>query len=65
MSDFCPDGFVPTQEAIARAVNRWFPKQFNQFVAAMESQPASRPEGHIEQAVQAFFANDRLPLTVW
>jgi hypothetical protein len=54
MSDFCPDGFVPTQEAIARAVERWFPEQFNQFVVAMESQPSSRPEGHIEQAVQAF-----------
>jgi hypothetical protein len=35
-------------------VERWFPEQFNQFVEAMESQPASRPEGPIEQAVQAF-----------
>ena len=31
-----------------------FLSEFNQFVVAMESQPASRPEGHIEQAVQAF-----------
>jgi hypothetical protein len=54
MNGFCPDGYVPAQEAIPRAVERWFPEQFNQFVVAMESQPASRPEGHIEQAVQAF-----------
>ena len=54
MNDLCPDGYVPTEKAIARALERWFPEQFNQFVVAMESQPASRPEGHIEQAVQAF-----------
>ena len=35
-------------------MEHWFPEQFNQFVVAMESQPASRPEGHIEHAVQAF-----------
>lgn len=54
MNDFRPDGYVPTREAIVTAVERWFPEQFNQFVVAMKSQPASRPEGHIEQAVQAF-----------
>jgi hypothetical protein len=54
MNGFCPDGYVPAQEAIARAVARWFPEQFNQFVVAMESQPASRSEDPIEQAVQAF-----------
>jgi hypothetical protein len=54
MNDFCPDGYVPAQGAIARAVERWFPEQFNQFVVAMESQPASRSEDPIEQAVQPF-----------
>jgi hypothetical protein len=54
MSDFCPDGYLPAQQAIARAVERWFPEQSKQFVVAMESQRASRPEGHIEQAAQAF-----------
>jgi hypothetical protein len=53
MSDFCPDGYVPAQQAIARAAERWFPEQFNQFVMAMETQPASRPEGEIEHEVQA------------
>jgi site-specific recombinase XerD len=42
MSDFCPDGYVPTQDAIMKAVEHWFPVQFNQFVVAMESQPARR-----------------------
>jgi hypothetical protein len=54
MNDFCPEGYVPTLKAIARAVKHWFPEQFNKFVVAMESLPATRPEGHIEQAVQAF-----------
>jgi hypothetical protein len=54
MNGFCPDGYVPAEGAIARAAERWFPEQFNQFVVATESQPASRPEDPIEQAVQAF-----------
>ena len=36
MSDFCPDGYVPTQEAIVRAAEYWFPDEF----AALESAAA-------------------------
>lgn len=41
-------------DGIAGAVQRWFPEEFNQYVAAMKAPPPSMPEGHIEQAVQAF-----------
>jgi hypothetical protein len=52
--EFCPEGYVSTQQAIARAAERWFAEQFHKLEKAMELQAERKPEGHIEQAVRAF-----------
>jgi hypothetical protein len=52
--EFCPDGYVSTQQAIATAAERWFVEQVQKLKKAMQSQPERKPEGHIEQAVRAF-----------
>jgi hypothetical protein len=52
--EFCPDGYVSTQHAIASAAERWFAEQVHKLEKAMESQAERRPEGHIDQAVRAF-----------
>jgi hypothetical protein len=52
--EFCPDGYIPILQAIARAAERWFAEQTHKFEKAMQSQAEREPEGHIEQAVRAF-----------
>jgi hypothetical protein len=52
--EFCPDGYIPTLQAIARAAERWFAEPDEKLEKGMESQPERKPEGHIEQAVRAF-----------
>jgi hypothetical protein len=54
MTDFCPDGYVSTPDAIARAAERWFPEQFNTLEITSRSQPGVRPESPIDAAVRAF-----------
>ena len=54
MSDFCPDGYVPTLEAIARAAKRWFADRLNEPEIPITPQPSTKPESHIEEAVRAF-----------
>jgi hypothetical protein len=51
---FCPDGYVSTQQAIARAAKRWFAEQFHELEKARESQTETQPDSHIAQAVRAF-----------
>jgi hypothetical protein len=54
VSDFCPDGYLPTPTAIARAAERWFPDKFAalETVAAPESQ--TKPDNNLDAAVRAF-----------
>jgi hypothetical protein len=54
MSDFCPDGYLPTKGAIARAAAPWFPERFNEPEIPSTPQSATKPESHIEEAVRAF-----------
>jgi hypothetical protein len=54
VSIFCPDGYVPTVEAIGRAAQHWFAEQFAVLETAAASQQGTEPDGHIEQAVRAF-----------
>jgi hypothetical protein len=54
MTDFCPDGYVSTPDAIAIAAERWFPKQFSTLEITSGSQPAVKPESPIDVAVRAF-----------
>jgi hypothetical protein len=52
--EFCPEGYVSTQQAIARAAERWFAEQAQRLEEAMESPSERMPDGHIDQAVRAF-----------
>jgi len=54
MTDFYPDGYVSTPDAIARAAERWFPEQFNTLETTTPSQPGVKPESPIDAAVRAF-----------
>lgn len=47
MNRFCPDGYVPTQEAIVRAAEYWFPERF----AALERAAAPQSEQALAQAL--------------
>lgn len=54
MSEFCPDGYLPTREAIVRAAECWFPDEF----AALQSTAApgsqTKPDNDLDAAVRAF-----------
>ena len=57
MSDFCPDGYVPTQEAIVRAAEYWFPERFAALerAAVPESQTTqTKPASNFDVAARAF-----------
>jgi hypothetical protein len=54
MSDFFPDGYVPTPEAIARAAKHWFAERFNEPEIPSTPHSATKPESPIEEAVRAF-----------
>ena len=46
MNGFCPDGYVPTQEAIVRAAQYWFPERF----AALERAAAPPSETNPDES---------------
>jgi hypothetical protein len=54
MSDFCPEGYLTTQDAILRAANYWYPDNIAalQTTEASEAQPKSKND--VEAAVRAF-----------
>jgi hypothetical protein len=54
MPDFCPDGYVSTRDAIARAARHWFAERLEGLEEAVASQSRTSPKTPIEQAVQAF-----------
>jgi hypothetical protein len=57
VSDFCPDGYVPTQEAIVRAAQYWFPERFAALerAAVPESQTTlTKPASNFDVAARAF-----------
>ena len=57
MSGFCPDGYVPMQEAIGEAARHWFAERFSAVEAAVEAgAPATKdkPDNSVEAAVRAF-----------
>lgn len=54
MSEFCPDGYVSTKDAIGLAARRWFSEQVERLEAAVASQSSTRPMTPLEQAAQAF-----------
>jgi hypothetical protein len=53
MTDFCPDGYLPTQDAVVRAVQSWFPDK----IAALEptaAQTQTAPKNDLQAAVRIF-----------
>jgi hypothetical protein len=54
LSDFSPDGYEPTQRAVARAARHWFTQEFEKHEKAIAPQPGAKPKNPIEQAVRAF-----------
>ena len=63
MTDFCPDGYVSTPNALARAAEAWFPEQFSTLEIASEPQPEAKPESPFDALVRAF-SQPRIP-DVW
>jgi hypothetical protein len=54
LRDFCPDGYLPSQDAILRAAGYWFPEQFAALERAGGSLSEAKPDNSIEAAVRAF-----------
>ena len=54
MSDFCPEGYVPTPKAIARAAERWFYDDFDHLQSAVGSESGAKLERDIDVVVRAF-----------
>jgi hypothetical protein len=57
VSGFCPDGYVPVQEAIEEAAQHWFGERLSAVEAAVKAgAPASKdePDNSIEAAARAF-----------
>jgi hypothetical protein len=54
MSDFCPDGYVPGQEALAQAARRWFAKRLSEIAAEHEPATPDEPPSGVEKLARAF-----------
>ena len=54
MSDFCPDGYLPTREAIVRAAESWFPDQIAALKPVACPQSQTRQDISLAAAVRAF-----------
>jgi hypothetical protein len=50
VSGFYPDGYVPTQEAIARAAEYWFPERFAALEIAAAPKPQAKPDNGVDAA---------------
>jgi hypothetical protein len=54
VSDFCPDGYVPSQDAVFRAAVVWFPDKIAALESAPEPQSQTKPKNTFDAAVRAF-----------
>jgi hypothetical protein len=54
VSDFCPDGYLPTREAIVRAAESWFPDQIAALKPVACPQSQTRQDNSLAAAVRAF-----------
>ncbi len=61
MSVFCPDGYMPTQEAIARAAEFWFSEKFTALERAAERQWETKAENSFEAAARALSQLPEIP----
>jgi len=54
MTDFCPDGYLPTRDAIVRASECWFPNKIAALKTAAAPESQAKSDNNIEAAVRAF-----------
>jgi len=54
VSDFCPDGYVPSQNAVLKAAVVWFPDKIAALESALEPQSQTKPENNFDAGVRAF-----------
>jgi hypothetical protein len=54
VSNFYPDGYLSTPNAIVKAAEHWFPEQFNEVASDSGSLPEAKPESPIEAAIRVF-----------
>jgi hypothetical protein len=54
VSDFCPDGYLPTWTAILKAAKCWFPDEIPAFETAAPPDPPAKAHNDFDAAVRAF-----------
>jgi hypothetical protein len=54
VSDFCPDEYLPTPEAIVRAAEYWFPDKISAVDAAAAPESRMKPNNNLDAVVRAF-----------
>jgi hypothetical protein len=54
MSDFCPDGYLSSQEATFRAAKFWFPEQMAALETAATPISQTKADSSLDAAVRAF-----------
>jgi hypothetical protein len=54
MSDFCPDGYLPSKEATFRAAKFWFPEQMAALETAAAPESQTKAVSSLDAAVRAF-----------
>ena len=52
MTDFCPDGYLPTRDAVVRAAQRWFPDKFAALEPTATQQTQTEPENDLVAVVR-------------
>jgi hypothetical protein len=54
VSEFCPDGYLPTREAIVRAAECWFSDEFAALQSAAAPGSQTKSDNDLDAAVRAF-----------
>ena len=61
MNRFCPDGYVPAQEAIVRAAKYWFPERIAALERAAAPQSETKPDNSFEALARALSQPPGIP----
>jgi hypothetical protein len=54
MTDFCPDGYLPTRDAVVRVAQSWFPDKFSLLEPTAARETQTEPKNDLEAAVRIF-----------
>ena len=61
MNGFCPDGYMPTREAIVRAAEYWFPERIAALERAAAPQSETKPDNSSEAVARALSQPPGIP----